>query len=292
MRTPWSLVPVALAGCVEPLPSPSTVDVLRILALTTATPEVRPGDGLSVRAVWHDPAGGRGVRWRWRLCDPGVADDPRACARGDGGAELSSGEADRVEVPAVALSPHPTEDARTWVVYAIACPTSDAVIDAREGRLVCPRGVGSEAFRRVTVRAMAALNRPPAIGGWSIEHAGRAVALEDGAAAAVGPLEPCEGGCPALTLTLTPAPGAAEAFDGTAESLLASVYVSSGSVSPPRVATDPGVVAPMVVQWTPGRVVPGGEVARVWAVLRDQRGGEAVRAVTVTARRGVTGSGR
>jgi hypothetical protein len=38
----------------------------------------------------------------------------------------------------------------------------------------------------------------------------------------------------------------------------------------------------MVAQLRPGRVA-GGEVARVWAVLRDQRGGETVRAVTITA---------
>ena len=284
MRTRAWLGLSMLAACSDPLPSPSTVDVLRILALTTATPEVRPGAGIAVRAVWADPVGGRPVRWRWRLCDPGVADDPRVCARASGATELASGEVDRVEVVAAHLALRPAEVERTWVVYAIACPGADAVIDPGEARLVCPRGDGSEAFRRVTVRATAPLNRAPGIAAWSIERAGSSTPLEDGASVSVGPLVACDGDCPALTLTLTPSPDAAEAFDGGAESLLASVYVGSGTVAPPRVVTDPGVVAPMVARWTPGRVVLGGEVARVWAVLRDQRGGEAVRAVTITAR--------
>ncbi len=283
MRTRW-LVLMGLAGCADPLPSPSTVDVLRILALTTATPEVRPGEGLGVTAVWFDPVAGRSVRWRWRLCDPGVADDPRACARATGSIELASGEADHVEVAATALALRGGETSRGWVVYAIACPGVEAAIDPREGRLVCPQGVGSEAFRRVTVSASAPLNHPPPIGAWTLDQLGRAISLGDGAMVTAGSLASCEGDCPTLSLTLTPASGAAEAFDGGAESLLASVYVSSGSVAPPRVVTEPGVVAPMVFRWTPGRVVAGGEVARVWAVLRDQRGGETARSVTITAR--------
>lgn len=284
MRTRGWLVVSMIAGCSDPLPSPSTVDVLRILALTTVTPEVRPGSAIGVRAVWFDPGPTRDVRWRWRLCDPGVADDPRACARATGATELASGEADQVEVPSAALALRPAEEARTWVVYAIACPTAGAVIDPREDRLVCPQGIGSEAFRRVTVRATTDLNRPPPIAGWTLDRAGSPIALEDRAAVMVDSLAACEGDCPALTLTLTPAADAAERFDATAESLLASVYVSSGAVSPPRAVTDPGVVAPMIARWTPGRVVRGGEVARVWAVLRDQRGGETVRSVTITAR--------
>lgn len=273
MRTRW-LVLAGLGGCADPLPSPSTVDVLRILALSTDTPEVRPGDALAVRAVWHDPLGGRAIRWRWRLCDPGAAGDPRVCARASGSVELGSGETDRVELPASELSLRGTESERTLVVYAIACPVLDAVIDGREGRLVCPEGNGSEAFRRVTVRASGPLNRPPPIAAWTLEQSGRSVPLEDGVAVSPGP----------LSLTLTPGDGAAEAFDGGSESLMGSVYVSSGVVAPPRVVTEPGVVAPMAFLWTPGQVLSGGEVARVWAVLRDQRGGETVRSVTITGR--------
>ena len=282
MRTRW-LALMGLAGCADPLPSPSTVDSLRILALTTATPEVRPGVGLGVTAVWFDPVAGRSVRWRWRMCDPGAADDPRACARATGSTELASGETDRVELPATALALRGSETAHSWVVYAIACPGAEAEIDPREGRLMCPGGAGSEAFRRVTVRASAPLNRPPPIAAWTLEQPGRSIALDDGAVVSAGPLATCDGDCPTLSLALTPASGAAEAFDGGSESLMASVYVSSGSVAPPRLVTDPGVVAPMVFRWTPGRVVAGGEVARVWAVLRDQRGGESARAVTITA---------
>ncbi|MDB4929589.1 MAG: hypothetical protein JWM10_2073 [Myxococcaceae bacterium] len=282
MRTRTSIGLVVLAGCSDALPSPSSVDVLRVLALTTPTPEVRPGETIAVRAVWFDPVGGRSVRWRWRACDPGVADDPRVCARATGSAELGSGGVDHAELTGLTL--RDGEETRTWVVYAIACPTEDAVIDPREGRLVCPAGFGSEAFRRVTVRATAPLNRPPAIAECTATFAGSSAALGDGASVALPSLAACAGDCPAVTLTVLPGADAAETFDGGRESLLASIYVSSGSVSPPRLVNDPGVVAPMVARWTPGRVVAGGEVARVWAVLRDQRGGETVRAVTVTAR--------
>jgi hypothetical protein len=270
----WLLL-VALGGCTDALPSTSTVDVLRILALTTTTPEVRPGGGVSVRALWFDPVGGRAVRWRWRLCDPGVADDPRVCARATGAIELSSGESDRVEIATANLG---TSD-RTWVVHAIACPGAEATIDPREGRLVCPEGIGSEAFRRVTVRSTGELNRPPGIARWTLGHAGQEFALEDGGTALVGGLAACDGDCPEITLTLTPADDAAEAT----ESLLGSVYVTSGAVAPPRAVNDPGLVGPMVLRWKPQRVVLGGEVARVWAVLRDQRGGESARSVIVTA---------
>ncbi|MBK8691290.1 MAG: hypothetical protein IPN17_03015 [Deltaproteobacteria bacterium] len=247
--------------------------MLRILALSTATPEVRPGEALAVRAVWHDPLGGRGLRWRWRLWTRAAADDPRACAGPPGASSWGPGRQTPGELLAAELAPG-TETERTLVVYAIACPAMDSVIDLREGRLVCPQGVGSEAFRRVTVRATGALNRPPPIAAWTLDQSGRSIPLEDGASVTAGP----------LSLTLTPGDGAAEAFDGGSESLMASVYVSTGSVAPPRVVTEPGVVAPMAFRWTPGRVLSGGEVARVWAVLRDQRGGETVRSVTVTGR--------
>ena len=284
MQKRWWLVLVVKLGCSEPLPSPSTVDALRILALTTPTPEVRPGIAIGVRAVWFDPIGGRRIQWRWRLCDQGVANDPRSCSRGTGSTELASGEVDHVEVPASMLALRGTERSRTWMVYALACPSARAINAPPEGRLECPEGDGSESFRRVTVQAQAALNEPPSIGGWTLEQAGRSIALEDGATVGVGSLIGCTGDCAALTLSLTPAPGASERFGGTAESLLGSIYVSSGSVSPPRVVMDPGTEVPMVMHWTPGRVVLGGEVAQVWAVLRDQRGGESVRSVTITAR--------
>lgn len=279
MRTKRWLVLAALGGCTDPLPSTSTVDGLRILALTTATPEVRPGEGITVRALWYDPAGARAVRWRWRLCDPGPADDPRVCARTTGVTELAGGEVTAVDVPAGALALRSGEAERTWVVYAIACPEAEAVVDPNEGRLVCARGVGSEVLRRVAVRSTGALNRPPGIARWEASHAGRATSLEDGATVTLPGLTACDGECPSVTLTLTPGDDAAEAT----ESLLASVYVTSGSVAPPRAVNEPGAVGAMVLRWTPRRVVAGSEVGRVWAVLRDQRGGESARSVVVTA---------
>ena len=281
-RTVLTVMAIA-AACSDPLPSPSTVDVLRILALTTPTPELRPGDALDVRALWFDPIAGRDVVWRWRLCDPGVADDPRVCALPRGPIELSPGSIDRVSIPADRLALGPDGADRTWIVYAIACPGAAAVV-LSEGRLGCASGGGSEAFRRVTVRSAGALNRDPAIAGWTLDLAGRSIALDDGAVTAIA-LGPCDGDCPSVSVTLTPADDAPETFAGGAESLLGSIYVSAGAVDPPRQVDDPGSSAAMRFSWTASRgVAGGGTIARVWAVLRDQRGGETARSVTISAR--------
>ena len=56
----WSLL-----GCNDALPSPARLDRLRVLALETDTPDVRPGAAVRVRAVWFDPTD-EALSWRWR----------------------------------------------------------------------------------------------------------------------------------------------------------------------------------------------------------------------------------
>ncbi len=282
MRPSLPLIAAAVAACTDALPSPSTVDVLRVLALTTPTPEPAPGGDVTLRAVWFDPVPGRSVAWRWRLCDPGPADDPRRCARPTGPMELgSAGDGASVAASRIALAAG--ESAHTWVVWVLACVGAPAVPSATEDRLVCPSSVGSEAYRRITVRRDAPRNANPPIAAWGVGAGPSAQELSDGADVSLS-IAACDGDCAPIALTLTPSADAAESASDGPESLLGSIYVSAGSVDPPRRAGDPGSVAAMSFAWSVPRVVRGAEIARVWAVLRDQRGGETARAVTLRAR--------
>ncbi|MEZ4409984.1 MAG: hypothetical protein R3A52_26440 [Polyangiales bacterium] len=249
-------------GCGDALPSPAVVDAPRVLALTTATPDVRPGSEVTVRALWFDPSN-RDVAFRWRLCREVSGFDPRACAVPSVGRDLDA-TTERVTLPPSALSLDASEREGTWVLWLLACPGSTASV--RDGRYQCALNDGVEVFRRVGVRREGALNTPPSI--TSITLDGRA--LTDGATL---PLPRCDGACAPLTVSVTPREDAVEtAPDGVAEALLLSVYVTGGSVSPVRDAAARGERRVMSVRWTP----PSEGEVRAWIALRDQRGGESV----------------
>lgn len=253
-------------GCGDALPSPALVDAPRVLALTTATPEVRPADGVTVRALWFDPSG-REMSFRWRLCREASGFDPRACAVPGVGRDLDA-STETVALPPSALSLGASEREGTWVLWLLACPGSSST--ARDGRYQCAGNDGVEVFRRVGVRRDGALNTPPSITAVTLD--GRA--LSDGATLT---LPRCEGACAPLTVSVTPRGDAVEtAPDGVAEALLLSVYVTGGTVSPARDAAARGERRVMSVRWTPP---PEGEV-RAWVALRDQRGGESVVSVS------------
>lgn len=255
-------------GCGDALPSPAVVDAPRVLALTTATPEVRPGDGVTVRAVWFDPSN-RAMSFRWRLCREVSGFDPRACAVPGVGRDLDA-SAEAVTVPPSALSLDAGERDGAWVLWLLACPGSVSVV--RDGRYQCDGSDGVEVFRRVGVRREGALNTPPSIAAVTLD--GRA--LVDGATLA---LPRCEGACAPLAVSVTPREDAVETdADGVAEALLLSVYVTSGPVSPVRDAAARGERRVMSVRWTP----PSEGEVRAWVALRDQRGGESVVSVNFT----------
>lgn len=236
------------AACAAELPSPTRVDALRLIALTTDTPDVRPGDPFAVRALWFDPRG-RPARLRWSWCweAPGV--DPLACAAGEVGHGLDA-TGDLVTVPAEA-----SRDRPRGVDTVIVVARVEAVGERVEG------------FRRVRVRAEGALNRPPEI---------TEVAIGEGASrAAVGEGEVRETSLRALRVELVAAADAREPTgDGGVEALTASFLASAGSLDPPRVLGGEGT---FVARWTGDAV---GDV-RFWAVLRDDRGGVRARGWTL-----------
>lgn len=239
---------LSAAACAAELPPPSRVDALRLIALLTETPDVRPGEGFAVRALWFDPRGRAAqARWSWCWEAPGI--DPLRCAAGEGAHAISE-TGDVATVPPDALRDRPTGVDAVIVVARI-----EVGADRFEG------------FRRVRVRAQGALNQPPEIVEVAVGEGAARVVIEEG--------EVREGALRALRVELVAADGAREPTEaGGAEVLTASFLASAGAFDPPRVV---GGERAFVARWTGDAV---GDV-RFWAVLRDDRGGVRARAWTM-----------
>lgn len=236
-------------ACGEELRSPSRVDALRVIALVTETPEVRPDGGAEVRAVWFDPAG-RAPEFAWRLCWERAGVDPLSCA--DDPAAQAIASVGEVATVGPALLRGRASDVAIVLVR----------LRAGDDRV--------EAFRRITVRADGALNRPPAIASVALLAGTTRVTVEEGATVEV----PAAG----LRVEVTPADDARELRpDGARELLTASFLAGAGAFDPPRALGEGALRA----SWRDGAA---GSV-RMWAVLRDDRGGASVRAWTARVTR-------
>jgi hypothetical protein len=266
-RTGSTLGLVALLGCDGSLPSPARVDSLRVLALPTDTPTLRPGLNPTVRAVWFDPSPDRPRTFTWRLCAETEGFDPRDCARSAVGETLSQGAPDLVRVPATSL-----QTAGRYVVWVLLCPGAEAP-DPTAETLRCPTDEGFEAFRRLTVAPEGPLHPPPRIAAWTLSRGDRSVALTDDRPT-VPANTPCAGDCPAWTVTVTADPAQLH----PEARLLVSFLGTTGTYSRPRDALADATLRPLTAGYVPGRV-PG--EARLWVVLRDQQGGEDVREARV-----------
>ena len=280
------LFTLTLAGCndfLAPLPSPSRVDSLRVLALTTPTPEVYPGTPLSVRAFWVDPSATPEfppLYFRWRLCRATEGSDPRECPSPSAGIDLhTDGIGDIVQIAPEHLTPSATDNRTVFNVYVALCRGTAPRLDPRHGRFVCDTNAFVEATRRVSVRSSGALNQVPRVAGWALRCGDATVALPG-----VPHTEPVElrlrpADCARWTLAVTPASGAAErADDGTSETLMASFFTSGGRLDRPRDIAAAGEVRTLQALWTPPALTDGGTTQNpwIWVVLRDQRGGETV----------------
>ncbi len=256
-----------LAGCDGAvLPSPSEVGDLRILALTTATPEVAPGSTVRVEAAIMDPLPFPRPVVRWRVCDESEIADPRACAATDRGLDLGVG-------PWVNVPPSAVRATRSLVVLAAACDGAPAVFDAALGHFICVEGTpAAEAFRRVVVRTDGDLNQPPEISRWELMRGALVVRPDPSGEIALARCERVR--CDPWILRVLPVDGAAEATAGQREALVASFYSTAGTIDPPRDSAAPGEVRPMASRWV---VTDGLGSPQVGVVLRDQRGGESVR---------------
>jgi len=231
---------LALGACGAELPSPSSVEAPRFIALLTDTPEVLAGQGFAVRAVWFDPMG-RAPTFRWRWCwDSGA--DPLRCADGFAAQTLASASAE-VTVERGGLGDAPT-GARGVIVMVRGEVGGDAV----------------EAFRRIAIRAEGPLAVPPEIVRVRVEQGDAAVEVVEGVSLDVeaGPLR----------VELLPS---AVSDAG----LTASFLTRGGRFDPPRVVG----VGPLSSRWSaegPGiypmwvvlRDERGGVSLRAWALRR------------------------
>lgn len=278
------LFTLTLAGCndfLAPLPSPSRVDSLRVLAVTTPTPEVHPGTPVTVRAFWVDPSAtpeSPPLSFHWRLCRETEGSDPRECPASSAGIDLrTDGIGDVVQITPEQLAPSATDLRTVFNVYVALCRGAAPRLDPRQGRFVCDNRAFVEATRRVTVRSSGVLNRVPRVAGWALRCGDATVPLPG-----VPRSEPVElrlrpADCARWTLAVTPASDAAERTDdGTSETLMASFFASGGRLDRPRDIAAAGEVRTLQALWTPPALADGGTTQdpQIWVVLRDQRGGE------------------
>lgn len=291
MRTLLALLSTA-AGCTEELPSPALVTKLRLLALTADAPEVLFGTDVRVRAVWHDGSAraGRPVHFAWRLCGEEAAREPRLCLRPERGVDVGAGAAsegaDVLALPAARLPLAPGAHATTYLVLLAMCPDAPPAFDGVLGQYVCPaeEGVapeqreGIQAVRRIVVRDdPAALNHNPGVVRVLLD--GREL-VEGGEPLVVSRCPAREGAvAPCRAFEVRAAPGSVERRgDGRDENLLASFFVTAGSVDRPRAVASEGHPlgddGSLSTRWAPPATA---QMVRLWAVLRDGRGGDVVR---------------
>lgn len=302
-RSVFGLIALALstARCGEELPSPSLVNKLRLLAMTADAPEVLQGTSVTIRARWYDgsPQAGRAVYFHWRLCREAIDRDPRSCLRPDRGSDVNVAPAtehgDVLTLPPERIPwvPGDGQATRYWVLLAI-CPLEPPFFDGMRGQYVCPQEEaqpasqreGIQAVRRITVRQAPPLNHNPVIARVFID--GQEISRGDGLVRVSACPSGCNNdhnnaNCRKVSLEVHAADGSAETqADGSIETLLVSFYVTGGSVDRPRAVastTSPlGLDGSLATGWCPPSE-PG--AARVWFVLRDGRGGDAVREVPV-----------
>ena len=63
------MILITAAGCAEPMESVSEITKLRMMAIQADPPEIRPGEGTTLRALYADPEGkGREISFLWLTC--------------------------------------------------------------------------------------------------------------------------------------------------------------------------------------------------------------------------------
>lgn len=228
----------------------------RVFALVTATPSAEPGQEVTVEAVWYDPLGPREppAGFLWRVCP--ALQDPRGCALASQGSTLDS------TGPSARL-PGATMDRD---VYLALCPSGVPSLDPLLGHARCASGPALETLRTVRVDPAPTRNHNPSIERFQL--------VQGATRRALGPTtvlarEPCAGADCALGLELQPSPDSAETVEGSPERLVVNFFTTVGVVEPSRV--DSGAFRAV---WRGS--APDGAAVRVWAVLRDGRGGVAV----------------
>jgi len=278
------LVAVCALHCGAELPSPAVVTKLRLLAITTDTPELASPGPFRATAVWADgsPRAGRAVFFHWRACPVTSQSDPRACLLPSPGLDLASiTESLDLDTSALPVAPAlGAPPAQRWTLLLAMCPDQPPVYDAVNRQYVCPsdqslpneQREGIQAFRTLAVRVGATgdLQVNPSINRVTIDGmplpTTTPLSVQRCARDADG-LPACAG----VPLALVPTEGSAQ----TGETLMASFFVSAGSVSRPRAVASAALPSAtdgsLNTLWYPPAVPSN---VRVWMVLHDGRGGD------------------
>lgn len=187
-------------GCGEALPSPSLVNAPRFIALTTETPELRPGDPVSVRAVFFDPLM-REARFRGWWCWERAGVDPLGCEEvGADGALRFDGSEGHIG----AGSLRAPKEGVTRALVIVEAAVDDELVTA---------------FRRLAVLDEGPLWRPPTLRRVALREGSREVELIEGQTILLP-----EGDAPRRLIV---------EFEGD-EAMTASFLTTDGSFSPPR----------------------------------------------------------
>lgn len=261
-----------MSRCVDAsLPSPSRVDRPRIVALTASEPAVRPGREVTLRAVWMGLRDDATVRSRWSWCDAQQVPDPRRCQ--------VEGAPIEAETPSTARLVVPVGE---WYVVVAACVGASVEWPVGATHPRCSDGdAAEEVVRRVRASADGALNRAPSIA--TLTWVRGASRIELGGSGREVILPRCGAvPCDAWQVEVGASEGDAEQIDdGTREVLSASFFATAGAVNPATSALREGETRTMRSSW---ELPDDAERCEVGVVLRDQRGGEAVRVVSVQLR--------
>lgn len=276
---------LVLCSCSGELPSPSRVDKLRLFSLHADSPEVLPGAGIQVNAVFVDGSThtGRTIFWTWKLCAESVTRESRRCLRPEEGTVLVDGVANISDVflsPLLLAPTPPTTANTTYFVLGAMCPDAPARYDPATFQYVCPSEEfvpnadreGIQAFRTVTVRMSEPLNHNPAIAQVLLDG----VVVNENDVVQRAACGGDAGTCSGVSIKVIAAPGAVELrSDGTPETLLLSFFGTLGRFDRPRAVgqdNDPlGIEGALSATWTPSE---GATRTQVWLVLRDGRGGD------------------
>jgi hypothetical protein len=136
MRRAWALWILAATGCGPSFPPVSIVSQLRVLAVRSDPPEIRPGDSTTLTMEYADPkGGGREVSIAWAHCTPpGLVTDILSCKDPHNLVPLGSGPSITVTAPAdyLATDPHGSSDKRFYYVVFVVSAGTEQVTGFKE----------------------------------------------------------------------------------------------------------------------------------------------------------------
>lgn len=271
-------VGVAIAACGSPSFAPaSRVDTLRVLAVRADQPFARPGEGVHVTALVADGHAPRAVAFAWGVCVNPGSEEADACARGASTFTFGGPTFD-VQVPGDALATRPAGSpvGMVGVVFAACAGTLLQVrTETSPVRCVGPDGadLGRDGFvwgiKRIVVTE-SARNANPSIDLLRIDGVEWGTGTAVFVACPASSLRDCARDQRHLVEAI-PSPTSVETALGVTEDLVASFYVSQGSVDDDYARVDPASGAfHTVVAATEGD--PKRSMT-MWIVLRDDRGG-------------------